>query len=177
MHNKASENRRFGEDSSSFQPIGAVSQSAETATANTGVATFPEVTPWYSLRYRYLWVNTEQLQPKQFLPTFAVNHPSQKTQVQLGAENIYRNFQLKAAERVIGSCTRQAVWYHFSLTYLCTTFLGSVTNGLTRLRVGRFLILSLMWPWKGFLLMPVSHSNCCYGDKPFIAPRWPNSWM
>lgn len=88
MHNKASENRRFGEDSSSFQPIGAGSRSAETVAANACVATFPKFTPWYSLHYRSLWINTEQLQPKQFLPTFAVNHPSQKTQVQLGAENI-----------------------------------------------------------------------------------------
>lgn len=87
----------------------------------------------------------------------------------------YRNFQLEAAESAIDPSTRQSVWYHFSLTYLYTTFLGSVTNGLTRFRVGRFLILSLMWTWKRFLLMPVSHSNCCRGYKSFIAPHRPTA--
>lgn len=138
----------------------------------------PEFTPRDFLPCRNLWNNTAQLEQKQILTIFAVKSPSQKTQVQLVAENIwsdYRSFQLEIAKRVIGSCTRRFAWYHFHLTYLYTSSGEVVTNGLTWLRVGRFLIVSLMWTWKRFLLMSVSRSNCCHGYKSFIAPHWPTA--
>ena len=98
-HNKASENHRFGEDPSSFQPTSAGSQSAETVTANTCVPTFPEFTPWDFLHYRNLRTNTVELQQKQVVPTFAVNLPSQKSQIQLRAENLSLNWLQELSAR------------------------------------------------------------------------------